>query len=155
MFNADKVGSWFKREKPVWTAWIVLVVVFLSLAAIQAPGEPDQPRLGPVTFVVVKALMLGYFLLLVRYIRGPSNGRNPKPPYEERTLGAWGYVWRSIVLFFSTAVLLPLLFVSAGPNGYGILFLPLLVAVPPILCWLFFGKGRLEIIKTLIGRPSS
>ena len=154
MFNADKVGSWFKREKPVWTAWIVLVVVLLSVKAIQAPAMPDQPRLGPAA-LVVQALMQGYFLLLVRYIRGPSKGRNLEPPYEERTLGAWGYVWRSIVLIVSTGVLLPLFFVSAGPNGYGILFLPFLVATPPILCWLFFGKGRLETIKTLIGKPSN
>jgi len=99
--------------------------------------------------------MFGYFLLLVRYIRGTERGRNPKPPYEERHLGVWSYVWRSLALFASTAVILPMLFFSAGPGGYELLMLPVLVATPPIACWLFFGKNRLGAIKSIIGRPSS
>jgi len=149
----NRVKELIRKERPVWTAWLAVVGMFVVLSTLRAPENPaEQPGTGLATGILWQGLFFGYVVFLVRYIRGTEKGPNFKPPFITKTLGAWGYVWRSLVVAWLTAPLAVMLFLFVGDNALGVTFTLLAMLFgPPVLCWVVFGWNRIATIKAYLG----
>jgi len=142
-------------ERPAWTAAIVLAVpfIFIGINNSNVPNEGESVSIsGRISFTIEVAVFAAYLVFLVRYIRGPIKAPNFKPPFQERRLGVWGYLWRSLILIWLSAI--PLAFTVHLFRGDSAALYTMCAIVsflaPALLCWLLFGNERVQFLKKVI-----
>ena len=134
------MSEWLRREKPVWTAWFIMLAIFILLFLVRLIQQRPS-RLHPIVQFPFRAIWAGYLILVVRFFAGPRGISKPGEQVDHLT--AWGYLWRSWILFFiSLAVLtVGLVALNNAVMSLAVMIFGFLIA-PPIAGWIFFGRRR-------------
>jgi len=152
--NRARLKEWMDAERPAWTAAIVLAVpfIFIGINNSNVPNEGESVSIsGRISFTIEVAVFAAYLVFLVRCIRGPIKAPNFKPPLQERRLGVWGYVWRSLIVTWLSVIPIASTIILFGGDSVALYTMGTIVSflAPAVLCWLLFGHERVQFLKKM------
>ncbi len=135
-------------------AGLVFAVAFIGLISMSPEYTDSRSGLVLIIEIVGFVIFTGVGMAWLRYFRGPSK-TSKAPPYLERPISTWGWLWRFSLSFFVGFIALAYLYIGAASLGASessrtLIFFIGFCSHFFVTSFAFFGVSRKEKLIALI-----